>query len=385
MIYFLLLLSVTVILYAGCGILIDLTENDLPLKEETESEKGKVLLLHKFVRNKKYYFCATYFITTLIHVFLGVVLYWEFLKLTKDRIPAALCVVAFFIPVVILCIYLPEKFGRIYGKKLCQKDTEEEILSMVNEGHEMGVLESGEVLMISNIFEFGDKSARDIMVNRSNVSALSSKTTLCEAIDYMLGNQYSRYPVYDDNLDGIIGILYLKDALRLHAKENLMNKPVKTIRNLLRKPVYIPETKKIDDIFKIMKTRKVQLAIVINEYGQMAGIISMEDILEEIVGNIMDEYDVDEHHIREKGLNEYLIDGMTKLEELEELLHIEFHSEFETVNGFLIRAMEHIPADDEKFEYDYEDCHFSVLKVKDRRIKSVLVKKIHEGVSEDKV
>lgn len=375
MIYFLLLLVITIIMYLGYGAVVDLTENDVAQEEATD---GKVLLLHKIIKNKKYYFRATYFITNLIHAFLGIVMYMEFYKRIKEMIPAILFTVAAFIPVMIFCIYIPEKLGRMYGQKLCKRDTEEEILSMVNEGHEMGVIESSEVLMISNIFEFGDKVAKDIMINRSNMLALDSAMRLEDAIDFMLGSQYSRYPVFDECMDSIIGMLYLKDALRLHSKDNLMNKPIKSIRKLLRKPVYIPETKKIDDIFKIMQAQKVQLAIVINEYGQTAGLISMEDILEEIVGNIMDEYDVDEQHIHKKGAGEYVIDGFTKLEELEELLDIEFHSEFETVNGFLISKMEHIPSDNEKFECDYEGYHFTLLKVKEKRISSVLVEKIVE-------
>ena len=375
MIYFLLLLAITIMMYLGYGVVVDLTENDISQEEVTDK---KVLLLHKLIKNKKYYFRVVYFITNIIHTFLAVVLYLEFYKQIQEMVLSVLCVVGVFILLMFFCAYLPEKIGRIYGQKLCRHDTEEEILSMVNEGHEMGVIESSEVLMISNIFEFGDKVAKDIMINRSNLLALDSMMRLEDAIDFMLNSQYSRYPVYDESPDSIIGMLYLKDALRLHSKDNLMNKPIKSIRKLLRKPVYIPETKKIDDIFKIMQTQKVQLAIVINEYGQTAGLISMEDILEEIVGNIMDEYDVDEHHIRKKSANEYIIDGLTKLEELEELLDIEFHSEFETINGFLISKMEHIPSDNEKFECDYEGYHFTLLKVKEKRISSVLVEKIEK-------
>ena len=381
MIYFLLLLVITVILYLGYGVVVDLTDNDI-LQEDTEE---KVLLLHKFIKNKKYYFRITYFFTNIIHAFLGVVLYLEFYKWLENVLLAMLGTVAAFIVIVILCIYLPEAIGRAYGRKLLRHDTEEEILSMVNEGHEMGVIESSEVLMISNIFEFGDKVAKDIMINRSNMLALDCDMPLEGAIDFMLSSQYSRYPVYDESVDSIIGILYLKDALRLHSKDNLMNKPIKNIRKLLRKPVYIPETKKIDDIFKIMQAQKVQLAIVINEYGQTAGLISMEDILEEIVGNIMDEYDVDEHHIRKRSATEYIIDGLTKLEELEELLDIKFHSQFETINGFLISKMEHIPLDNEKFECEYKGYRFEVLKAKEKMIKSVLVQKNPEPeVKEDK-
>ena len=379
MIYFLLLLVITFILYLGYGVVVDLTENDVVLQDE----ENKVLLLHKLIKNKKYYFQLTYILTTLIHVFLSIVLYLELYKVFDDMLMSMGISVAIFLLAILFCIYIPETIGRAYGKKLCIRDTEEEILSMVNEGHEMGVIESSEVLMISNIFEFGDKMAKDIMINRSNMKVLDFNTPLEEAIEFMLDNQYSRYPVYDENIDNIVGILYLKDTLRLHSKDNLMNKPIKNIRKLLRKPVYIPEIKKIDDIFKIMKAKKVQLAIVINEYGQTAGLISMEDILEEIVGNIMDEYDVDEHHIRKKSATEYTIDGLTKLEELEALLEIEFQSEFETINGFLISKMEHIPADNEKFECQYKGYNFRVLKAKNKMIKSVSVQKeIEEEVNE---
>ena len=372
MIYFLLLLIVTVLMYFFNGVIADLEENDIT---EDDAADQNVLLLHKLIKNKKCYLHATYFITNVIHAFLGVVVYMHLYAVTKEMVTSVLLTVAVFILIVFICIFIPENIGRKYGKRLYKRDKEEEILSMVNEGHEMGVIESSEVLMISNIFEFGDKVAKDIMVNRSNMLALENSTLLQDAIDFMLDSQYSRYPVYDESVDSIVGVLYLKDALRLHSKDNLMNKPIKNIRKLLREPVYIPETKKIDDIFKIMQAKKVQLAIVIDEYGQTAGLISMEDILEEIVGNIMDEYDVDEHHIRKKSATEYIIDGLAKLEELEDLLEIEFETEFETINGFLISKMEHIPANNEKFECEYKGYRFSVLKAKDKMIKSVKVEK----------
>lgn len=380
MIYFLFLLAITIMLYLGFGVVVDLTESDIEKEDEAEES---VLLLHKLIKNKKHYIRFTYFLTYLLHAFLSVLLYFEFYAWQENKLIAILLTVLAFVPITFICCYIPENIGRKYGQKLSKRDKEEEILSMVNEGHEMGVIESSEVLMISNIFEFGDKVAKDIMVNRSNMLALDCMAPLQEAIDFMLQSQYSRYPVYDESVDSIIGILYLKDALRLHSKDNLMNKPIKSIRKLIRKPVYIPETKKIDDIFKIMKSEKVQLAIVINEYGQTAGLISMEDILEEIVGNIMDEYDVDEHHIRKHGVDEYVTDGLTKLEELEELLGITFCTEFETINGFLISKMEHIPKDNEKFECDYEGYHFTVLKAKNKMIKSVLVEKIQIADEED--
>lgn len=382
MICFLLLLVITFGLYLGVGIISELTENDVIHKEEAGEEKI-VLLLHKLIQNKQYYFQFTYFVTTLLHVFLGIVVFLHLKSYIEKEWLCILGSVLFFTIVFFLCIYFPEKIGQMYGLKVYNRNTEEEILSMVNEGHEKGDIESSEVLMISNIFELGDKVAKDIMINRSNMLSLDGNTKLEDAIDYMLKNQYSRYPVYEENVDSIIGILYLKDALRLHAKENLMNKSIKSIRKLLREPFYIPETKKIDDIFKIMQAQKVQLAIVIDEYGQTAGLISMEDILEEIVGNILDEYDVEQQHIREKSETEYIIDGHTRLEELKETLGIDFYTEFETLNGFMISNLEHIPKENEKFVCEYEGYKFSILKVKNRKIESVLVEKIMSVEAED--
>ena len=185
--------------------------------------------------------------------------------------------------------------------------TEEEIISMVNEGHEQGVLEADEVEMITNIFEFGDKEAGKIMTNRNSIMAIESHTPLKEAIDFMLSEGNSRYPVYKETLDQIIGVLYLKDAMRIHTLDEGMNKPVEEIKGLVRDAVFVPETKNIDDLFRSMQSEKNQMVIVMDEYGQTLGLVTMEDILEEIVGNIMDEYDSEDNHIKEKSDGEYII------------------------------------------------------------------------------
>lgn len=372
MIYFLLLLMITIIMYLGFGAINVLNENDIAQKEDTLGKK-KVLLLHKLYQNKQYYFRTIYLVTTILHVFLSVMSYRYFERLMEDKMQAILITLTACIPVIILWIV------GIFRKKSDVEVTEEEILSMVNEGQELGVIESSEALMISNIFEFGDKVAKDIMINRSNMIALDSTMKLQDACDFMLNSQYSRYPVYDETVDRIIGMLYLKDALRFHSRETLLNKSIKSIKKLLREPVYITETKKIYDIFKIMQQEKVQLAIVIDEYGQTSGIISMEDILEEIVGNILDEYDEDEQLILEKSETEYIIDGLTKLEDLEEILEIKFDSQFETLNGFMISKLEHIPSDNEKFCCEYGGYEFSILKAESKMVTSVLVEKIVES------
>lgn len=255
--------------------------------------------------------------------------------------------------------------------------TEEEIISMVNEGHELGVLEAGEVEMITNIFEFGDKEASDIMTHRNNITAIDSQMPFKEALNFMLRESNSRYPVYEENLDHIVGVLYLKDAMRFHTSDESLNQSVGSVQGLIREAVFVPETKNIDDLFRSMQSEKNQMVIVMDEYGQTAGLVTMEDILEEIVGNIMDEYDPEENHIEEKGENEYIIEGMTKLEDLQERFDMDFgETEFETLNGFMISKLDRIPEEGEDTELEIGGYHFKILKVEKNVIQSVLVTKV---------
>lgn len=266
-------------------------------------------------------------------------------------------------------------FG-IKGDENTEDVTEEEIISMVNEGHEQGVLLATEAEMITKIFEFGDKEAEDIMTHRKNILAIDGTMTLGDALDYMLSESKSRFPVYEENIDNIIGILHFRDAMRAHKKPDNLSLPVKDIEGLIRETMYVPETKNIDDLFKTMQQTKTQMVVVVDEYGQTSGLIAMEDILEEIVGNIMDEYDEDEEFITETdNADEYVIGGMTPLSELEERFGISFEEEeFETLNGFLISKMDKIPEENEEFSIDVGDYEFQILSVENRMIQSVLVK-----------
>lgn len=255
--------------------------------------------------------------------------------------------------------------------------TEEEIIHMVHEGHEQGVIQASEAKMISNIFELGDKEAQNIMTHRNHVVAIDADMLLKDAVAFMLEGTNSRYPVYEENIDHIVGILHLKDAMRFHDSGEKQNVPLKELEGLLREPYFIPQTKNVDELFREMQAQKLQMVIVVDEYGQTDGLVAMEDILEEIVGNIMDEYDVESEHIEEKGNDEYVIEGMTPLEELEERFGISFAEEdFETLNGFLISRMDRIPEPDEQFDVDYSGYHFKVLTVENKVIQSVLVTKL---------
>ncbi len=252
-------------------------------------------------------------------------------------------------------------------------DTEYEIISMVNEGHERGVIQASEAEMITNIFEFSDKEAKDIMTNRRDIEAIDSRIPFGEAVRFMLNKSNSRYPVYEENIDHIIGILHMKDALRRQSQID-PQKPLSQIPDLLRQVRFIPETRNIDALFKTMQSMKLQMVIVVDEYGQTSGLIAMEDILEEIVGNIMDEYDDEESLIQEKGKDEYVIDGKTRLQDLEERFSIHFHEDtFETINGYLIARLEHIPEPGEQFDTSVDGYHFKILKVENKMISKVLV------------
>ena len=258
--------------------------------------------------------------------------------------------------------------------------TEEEIISMVNEGHEQGVLLATEAEMITKIFQFGDKEAQDIMTHRKNILAIDRNMTLSDALDYMLSESKSRFPVYEETIAPVLGILHSRDAMRAHREPGNMSLAVGDIDGLIRETMYIPETKNIDDLFKDMQRTKTQMVIVVDEYGQTTGLLAMEDILEEIVGNIMDEYDEDEAYIEEtENDDEYIIEGITPLEELEERFEISFNEEeFETLNGFLISKMDKIPEENEEFSIDVDGYSFRILSVENRMIKSVLVTKLPE-------
>lgn len=323
-------------------------------------------------------------------IFVGFVLILTFMVLIPRRLvrhmsikrmamfaSAVMTVSVVLKPITDVTNLLAKGILRLFGvKKSTEKAdvTEEEIISMVNEGHELGVLEANEAEMITNIFEYGEKEAKDIMTNRTNITAIDAEMSLTDAIDFMLEEKNSRYPVYEENLDHIIGILHFKDAIRFHNENKRAKAKLSSYPELLREAVFVPETKNIDDLFKEMQSGKLQMVIVSDEYGQTSGLVAMEDILEEIVGNILDEYDEEEDYIEEKGENIYEIDGLTPLEELENELGITFDDEnFETLNGFMISKLEHIPETGELFEMDYGGYHFKALEVDNKIFKTISV------------
>lgn len=270
-------------------------------------------------------------------------------------------------------------FLKILGismKESLEDVTEEEIISIVNEGHEQGILLENEAKMIHNIMEFSDKEAQHIMTHRKNIIGLECHKSLEETLDFVLNSIYSRFPVYDETIDDVIGIVYLKDLMKASTKKDNIQKNIQEIEGLIRTAIYIPETRKIDLLFQTMRTEKVQMIVVIDEYGQTSGLISMEDILEEIVGNIFDEYDEDENFILCISEDKYLAAGFTPLEEIEELLSIDFDGDdYTTLNGYLIAHLNRIPETSEELEIETSGWIFRILSVKENVIEKVEIEK----------
>lgn len=261
--------------------------------------------------------------------------------------------------------------------------SEEDIVSMINEGHEQGVFEGSEAEMITNIFELNDKTARDVMTHRKSVVFVDGEDTLKNVVDFLLNTgKNSRYPVYDENIDSIMGILNMKDALICENTTDYKDTAIKNIPNLLRNTIFVPENKNLDILFKEMQSHKNHMVVVVDEYGQTSGIVTMEDILEEIVGNIMDEYDEDEELIKELADGSYIVKGMAALNEIEEILKIKFDDEelenFDTLNGLIISRLDRIPEDGEKFDIIMHGCEFKVLHVSNKMINTVKVTKLHK-------
>ncbi len=257
--------------------------------------------------------------------------------------------------------------------------TEEDLRSMLSEGHEQGVLEQTEAEMISNIFEFSDKEAGEIMTHRNDMITISDSASLGEAVSFMLDARNSRFPVCRENIDNIIGVVHLRDAVKYREDHpEAAGDKIGSIPEVFREPLFVPETKNIDDLFRQMQQTKNQMAIVVDEYGQTSGLVAMEDILEEIVGNIMDEYDVDDTHITATAnKNEYIVEGRAPLEELTAQLHIPFNDDrFETLNGFMMSIMERVPQDNDHFVTEYEGWRIRILSVKDRQVQRVLFTKL---------
>ena len=253
-----------------------------------------------------------------------------------------------------------------------EKVSREEIKSLVDAGEEYGVINQIEKEMINSIFDFDDKLAKEVMTPRTEVYMINSKLPL--SIEELLEENYSRIPVYEGDMDNIIGILYLKDFLHEAYQVGFENVDIK---KLLHRPYFVPECKNIDQLFKELQKSKNHLAVLIDEYGGFSGIVTIEDLIEEVMGDINDEYDDDEPFIRKIDNDTYIVNGLISIKELNDKLQLNLDEEtedYDTLGGFLINQIDYIPSETEECMVEYENLVFKIECVKDKRIEMV---KIH--------
>lgn len=248
--------------------------------------------------------------------------------------------------------------------------TEEEILMMVDAGNETGVIEESQREMINNIFEFGDSVVSEVMTHRTDICAADVESKIGDIVYLAINEGYSRIPVYEETIDNIIGIINVKDLLCLVGCEHSEDF---TVRQFMRKVMYIPETCKCADAFENMTKSKAQVSVVVDEYGGTAGFVSMEDLLEEIVGNIQDEYDDEKAEIVKISEGTYTISGDTNPDDVEETLGIEFPKDhnYDTMSAFVVDLLGRIPDEDETAAVKYGDFEFTVLLTEDNWISKI--------------
>ena len=261
---------------------------------------------------------------------------------------------------------------RILGFKIDnieEQVSEEEIKSLLEVGQIHGVFNKTEKDMITSVLSFDNKNAKEIMTPRTATYMIDINSPLDEYLDELLNRKHSRVPVYDTEVDNIIGILFIKDFILEARKKGFEKVDIKTI---MRKPYFIPETKKIDILFKEMQQSKIFMSIIIDEYGGFSGIVTMEDLIEEIVGSIEEEYQNKEPKITPVEENIYIVDGLFSIDALNYELGLDFYSDnYDTLSGFITGELERIPEEKEKIVLEYTNVRLEVLEIKDKRITKV--------------
>lgn len=284
-----------------------------------------------------------------------------------------------------LFIFIADKFGLIFGFSKPSVEppiTEEEIKNIIEIGEEGGMVEENERKMIHSIFDLGNTMVREIMSPRVDMVCLNQKSSMADAIELIRANHHSRIPVYKDNIDNIVGILYAKDILEYVNNDQLSKL---TLKEICRAPMFVPETKLITELLHEFRKSKMHIAIAVDEYGGTSGVVTIEDILEEIIGEIQDEYDTDEQDLYKEADNGYIIDAKMPITEFKELLHIkgdlEGEEDFDTLGGFAFAQFGYIPAIGETFES--HNVLFEVIDADEKRVKTLRVTVIDSEKKEE--
>ncbi len=273
-------------------------------------------------------------------------------------------------PLVWLILLVTNVFTRLFGGKPGISQTyltEEEFKTMVNVGHEEGVLEAEEKEMINNVFEFGDSKVSDVMTPRPDMIVVENDTPFDEVIEIFKKEQFSRLPVFEESVDNIIGLLYIKDIVFKG-----VNKSNFDIKKLMREPMVTFEFKSTAELMKEMRANRIPIAIVLDEYGGTAGLVTLEDLIEEIVGDIKDEYDINEEEITVIKEGEYVVDGTMRIDEVNELVGTNIESEdFDSIGGFVTGIVGQIP--DVGMNIEHEGLKFVIEEVDKNRIEKLRI------------
>jgi CBS domain containing-hemolysin-like protein len=245
----------------------------------------------------------------------------------------------------------------INAKEMGEIHSEEELRMLLTESEEGGAIKQSEHELIQNVFEFDDRVVKQILIPRTKISAIDIETSREEVIQRVIDEGYSRMPIYQDSLDNIVGLLYVKDIIRL-----IQNDKVKSITDIMRPAYFVPLNKRINDLLREFQTQHIQLAVVTNEFGGTAGIVTMEDIIEELVGEIQDEYDDEKPVVEKKSETEFIVNAMANITDINDVLPIALpeNSNYDTLSGLLNYIYGRIPAVNEKRVYGgYE---FTIVK-----------------------
>lgn len=280
------------------------------------------------------------------------------------------------IPFLALCAHTANgilRLCRIDPKSLDDAVTEEEILQMVGEGEEKGVIEETEKDMIANILDFNDTTAEETMTHRTDIIAVADDASIAQVVEAAVENGCSRVPVYHEDIDSVVGICYVKDLLPYVGRD--LPEFVK-LTDMMRPAYFIPETKKCSQLFTEMTERKVQIAIVVDEYGGTAGLVTLEDLVESIVGNIQDEYDHEEEEIHRVSETEFTVDGATSIDELSSLTGVDLpEGDYDTIAGLVTEQLGLIPKEGEHPQIQVSGLSITVLEVEDQRLSRLLIVK----------
>ncbi len=252
--------------------------------------------------------------------------------------------------------------------------TEEDIRMMADVAEEKGAIESSQKDMIINVFEFDDIVAADVMTHRTDICAVDKSDSLDFLLKEAIENGYSRLPVFDEDIDNIVGIVYVKDLLRYVGKQ--MPNDSDIIDKFMRPAYFVPESKRCGDLFQEMTAKHIQMSIVVDEYGGTAGLVTIEDLLESIVGNMQDEYDNETEDIEVIGNDMFTMDGTTDIEEVEEILGVELpEGEYDTLGGMIMSMLGRVPVEGENASVETCGYIFTIKSVEDKRIERVQVEK----------